>query len=411
VTVFEKPAKAPAGLHDALRDLGWPYALNGLAAFVFSCTGPVAIVIAVATAGGLTQNDIASWLFGGFALGGLITIGFSLAYRQPLSFAWTIPGTVLLGSALDHMSLQEAIGAYWVSGALMVALAISGWVRTALRLTPLPIVMAMVAGVFLSFALNVVQAFSDEPWIAASMIAAYVAAANLKSLERAVPPILAALAVGAAVAVFSGAIRDPGPAPALLALPNVTLPAFSLQALLELVLPLTVTVIAVQNAQGFAILQSTGHRAPVNTMTAACGFGSIAFGVVGCVCTCVTGPANAILASYGERERQYSAAIVYGALGVLFGVFAATMTWLALLLPTAYIATLGGLGVLRVLQGAFVTAFSARFSLGALITFVVTISNITILNVGAPFWGLSFGLLASALLERDDFRALREARS
>ena len=58
---------------------------------------------------------------------------------------------------------------------------------------------------------------------------------------------------------------------------------------------------------------------------------------------------------------------------------------------------------------AFVTAFSARCSLGALITVVVTISDITILNMGASFWGLLFGLLASALLEREDFRTVREA--
>ena len=142
-------------------------------------------------------------------------------------------------------------------------------------------------------------------------------------------------------------------------------------------------------------------------MTAACGIGSIAFAVVGCVCTCVTGPSNAILTSYGARERQYTAAVIFGVLGILFGVLAAATTWLALLLPTAYIATLGGLGVLRALQGAFVTAFSKRFTLGALVTFVVTVSDVSIYNIGAPFWGLVFGLLTSALLERTDFRELR----
>jgi benzoate membrane transport protein len=33
--------------------------------------------------------------------------------------------------------------------------------------------------------------------------------------------------------------------------------------------------------------------------------------------------------------------------------------------------------------------------MGALITFMVTISDHTILNIGAPFWGLVFGVAAS----------------
>ncbi len=39
---------------------------------------------------------------------------------------------MLLGSALGQMSIQEAVGAVWVSGALTLSLALSGWIRTAL---------------------------------------------------------------------------------------------------------------------------------------------------------------------------------------------------------------------------------------------------------------------------------------
>jgi benzoate membrane transport protein len=69
---------------------------------------------------------------------------------------------------------------------------------------------------------------------------------------------------------------------------------------------------------------------------------------------------------------------------------------------------LGGLGILPILQGAFVTAFKSSFSLGALAAFVVTISDVTIFNIGAPFWGLVFGCLMSIVLEADDFRKLRQ---
>ena len=74
--------------------------------------------------------------------------------------------------------------------------------------------------------------------------------------------------------------------------------------------------------------------------------------------------------------------------------------------PPAFIATLAGLALLRVLESAFVTSFQKRNSLGALICFLVTIADQSVLNIGAPFWGLVSGLLISRLLERNDFRSL-----
>ena len=58
--------------------------------------------------------------------------------------------------------------------------------------------------------------------------------------------------------------------------------------------------------------------------------------------------------------------------------------------------------MLRALQQAFVTAFSTTFTLGALVTFVVTISGLALFNIHAAFWGLVIGYAASRLLERPD---------
>ena len=88
---------------------------------------------------------------------------------------------------------------------------------------------------------------------------------------------------------------------------------------------------------------------------------------------------------------------------MVFGLFAPLFTTLMLATPGAFIATLAGLAMLRVLQAAFVAAFSSRFTLGALITFVVTVADVKILNVGAAFWGLVAGFFVSWLLERSDF--------
>ena len=61
--------------------------------------------------------------------------------------------------------------------------------------------------------------------------------------------------------------------------------------------------------------------------------------------------------------------------------------------------------MLRVLQSAFVIAFNDRFSLGALIAFLVTVADVPLMNVGAAFWGLLSGFAISWSLERADFAA------
>jgi benzoate membrane transport protein len=170
--------------------------------------------------------------------------------------------------------------------------------------------------------------------------------------------------------------------------------------MVELVLPLAITVLAVQNAQGVAILASNGHQAPVNAITAACGVGSIVTGLFGAVSTCLTGPVSAVLSSTGERHRQYTGALLFCLLAVAFGALAPFFTRLLLATPPAFIATLAGLAMLRVLQTAFAASFGGRFSFGALISLLVTVADVPILHIGAPFWGLVFGLAVAWLLER-----------
>ena len=108
-----------------LADFGGLYAVNAFIAFVFAASAPVAIVLAVGTRGGLTPDDLASWLFGAFFLNGLISIAFCWWYRQPLVFFWSIPGSVLLGPALGHLTFPEVIGAFLATGVLMLVLGLS----------------------------------------------------------------------------------------------------------------------------------------------------------------------------------------------------------------------------------------------------------------------------------------------
>jgi benzoate membrane transport protein len=400
--LIERPPRPLAGPGRLLRDLGPLYAANGLIGMIFSATGPVAVILAVGTAGRLSPAELASWIFGVFFLNGLLTVLFCWLYRQPLAFFWTIPGTVLVGPALGHLSFAEVVGAYYATGFLMLVLGLSGWVRRAMAAVPMPIVMAMVAGVFLRFGTDLVHAMRDDLAIAGPMVLAFLLASVWPRTW--LPPIIVALVVGVVAVALSGRF-DPGAgAPQWLAAPVWQAPAWSVQALVELVVPLAITVLVVQNGQGVAVLRAARHEPPVNAITVACGVWSLLAATVGAVSTCLTGPTNALLSASGERARQYTAGVCCGVLAIGFGLFAPVFTRLMLAAPAAFVAVLAGLAMLRVLQAAFVTAFATRFTLGALVTFVVTVADVSVFNIGAAFWGLVAGLGVSALLERPDFR-------
>lgn len=395
---FPRPLAGPRTLR---ADFGASYTANGLIGLIFAATGPVAVILAVGTQGGLSQAEISSWIFGVFLLNGILTVLMCWLYRQPLAFFWTIPGTVLVGPALGHLSFAEVIGAFFATGALILVLGLTGWVRRAMDLIPMPIVMAMVAGVFLRFGTGLVEALGDVV-VTVPMVVVFLVLSTWAWLGTRIPPILGALVVGAVAVAVSGRF-NPGPTTGWIAAPGLQTPQWSLQATIELVVPLAITVLVVQNGQGIAVLRSAGHAAPVNAVTLACGLWSMLAAAVGSVSTCLTGPTNALLVASGERSRHYTAGICCGLLAILFGLFAPLFTTLMLATPPAYIATLAGLAMLRVLQASFVTAFATRFTLGALVTFIVTVSDVTVLNIGAAFWGLVAGLLVSLLLERPHF--------
>ena len=395
------------GFGQALRDFGSEYGINAFVAFIFAASGPVAIILSVGTRGGLSESDLASWLFGCFFINGLVSIGFCWLYRQPLVFFWTIPGTVLVGPALGHLSFPEVIGAFLATGLLMLVLGLSGWVRRCMEAVPMPIVMGMVAGVFMRFGLDLVFAIRDDFWLAAPMTVTFLALSALPRFARMMPPLIGALIVGAVAIAILGSFNPTEATMLSVARPNLYMPVFSWPAMVELVVPLAITVLVVQNGQGFAVLKAAGHEPPINAITVACGAGSLVSAMVGSVSSCLTGPVNAIISGSGLKERHYTAGLLVGILALVFGLLAPVFTHLLLATPPAFIATLAGLAMLRVLQTAFSVAFKDRFTFGALLTFIVTVANVAIFNIGAPFWGLVFGFALSWLLERKDFEAQR----
>ena len=399
-----EPIQQPLpGIRKIISDFSVIHLSNAVIAFLFAASAPIAIVLAIGADDGLTEAEMASWIFGGFALNGLLCIIISIAYRQPLAFLWTIAGSVLVGSALQQSSFPEVIGAFCVTGLLLLVLGLSGWVKRIMAVLPLPIVMAMVAGVYLKFGLDLIHALGDDPKVAVPMTAAFILLSLKSSVAKRFPPMIGVLVVGIMAVIIAGSFHPDTKFHYQLVTPTIFQPEFSLATMVELVIPLTVTVLAAQNAQGIVILRNVGHNPPSNIITAACGGLSIITSIFGSVSTCLTGPVNAILSSGGKVEQQYIAAVIIGLLAFMFGIHAPLLTKFLLAMPASFIATLAGLALIQILQSSFVVSFGGAFTLGALVSFLVTLADQSLFNIGAPFWGMVFGLATSWLLERKDF--------
>lgn len=406
-TTVERPRRRLARPSQVAADFGFTYATNGLIGLIFFASGPVAVILAAGSAGNLSAAQLSSWIFGVFVLNGILTVIASWVYRMPLAFAWTIPGTVLVGASLRHLSWAEVRGAFLVTGIVILAIGLTRRVHAVMSLLPTPIVMGMVAGVFLQFGLDVVNAIGSDPWVAVPIIVAFFALQIHSGVSRWMPPIIGAFLVGAAAVAATGEFAPRDGVSGVIAAPVLQMPEFTVRALLGLVVPLAITVIVVQNGQGVAVLRAAGHRPPVNVVTIACGVWSAAASTIGAISSCLAGPTNALLVSSGDRSRQYTAGLTFGVLAVIVGVLAPGFVGLMLAMPAAFIACIGGLALLGALQNAFRAAFESRFTMGALVTFLVSISDLSILNIGSAFWGLLAGVAVSWAVERNDFREVR----
>ncbi|ALP50825.1 benzoate/H(+) symporter BenE family transporter [Corynebacterium glutamicum] len=395
----EKPELPRPTFAEIKRDLGPQEIGNGLVALIFSASGPIAVILAAAAAGDLSPDQTSSWIFGAFLGNGLLTLWLTYLYRSPQAYFWTIPGTVIVGDSLTHLSFAEVIGAYLVTGVVVFALGWTGLIGRIMAVLPPTIVMAMVAGIFLRFGLDLIDASVTDPLIALPMVIVFVALSMSPRIASIAPPVAVAAVVGTIVAITSGKLAPGILANGIISRPVFTTPEFSFAAIMELVVPLAITVVIVQNGQGVAVLKAAGHRPGVNLAAAASGLWSLPMALIGNITTCLTGPTNALIVAGAKSHRHYTAAMVTAIGAIIVGLFSPTFVGFMLAMPISFIAALAGIAMLTPLKNAFIAGFSGAYSTGALVCFLVTVSEISILGITAPFWGIVFGWLIGWLLD------------
>jgi benzoate membrane transport protein len=380
------------------RDLNLSAATAGFVAVLVGFTSSVAIVFQAALAFGATPELITSWMW---ALGlgmGLCSAIPSLILKQPVMVAWSTPGAAVLATAglAGGFSMAQAVGAFMACAALIILVGATGWFERVMNRIPVAIASALLAGVLARFGLQAFEAAQTAlPLVAlvALMLLAYLL--TRRALPRYAVPIT--LLVSVIYVMLAGQFKQ-GTVVLELARPIFTAPEFSLAAMVSLALPLFVVTMASQNLPGVAAIRAAGYAMPISriiTMTGVATLLLAPFGGFALNLSAITAAICMGEEAHADREKRYTAAAACGALYVLIGLFGAAVTGLLLAFPHELVLAIAGIALLGSIGGGLHAALKKETDReAALITFLVTLSGLTLWGVGSAFWGVVAGAIA-----------------
>lgn len=369
----------------------------GLIAVTVSYAGPLLVVFQAAKAANLTDSILSSWIWAISFSSGLVGIILSIWFKTPIITAWSTPGAVLLVSGWAAYTYSDAIGAFIFSGIIATILGASGLFSAVMKRIPHTIIAAMLAGILLKFGVDVFISAKEFPLLAVPMIVCYFIS------KRLIPrySVAATLLIGIFVAYYLNCL-DFGSISVSLVNPLFIQPTFSIEALVGLGIPLCIVTMAAQNATGIGLLKVDGYNTPASPLVTMTGTASVLFapfGAHGINLAAITAAICTGKEAHADPDKRYIAGIACGVFYVLISFFGATIASVFSVFPNVLIAIIAGLALLGSLNSSLSSALSDDSQKeSALITFLVTISEISIVGVGAPFWGLLAGMAANYIL-------------
>ena len=377
------------------KDLSLSAFTAGFVAVLVGFTSSVAIVFQAALAFNATPEIISSWMW---ALGlgmGLCTLVPSLILRQPVMVAWSTPGAAVLATAglAGGFSMAEAVGAFLVCGALITLAGVTGWFERVMNRIPMAIASALLAGVLARFGLQAFAAAQTALALVLLMLGTYLLGKRLVPRYAVVLTLAVAIAYAAASGgmVWSRVTLD-------FAVPVFTAPSFSLGAITSLALPLFVVTMASQNLPGVAAIRAAGYDMPISKLITVTGVAMLVLAPFGAFALCLSAITAAICMGREAHEdpaKRYTAAVSCGALYVLIGIFGAAVTGLLTAFPKELVVAIAGLALLGTIGSGLAVALKDEgHREAALITFLVTLSGVSIAGIGSAFWGVVAGAIA-----------------
>ncbi len=383
-----------------LKDLSLSAAIAGFVTVLVGYTSSAAIVFSAARAAGATPAELASWMW---ALGlgmGLTCIGLSLRFRVPVVTAWSTPGAALLATSAAGLPMSAAIGAFLVSGALMVLAGATGLFERSMSRIPVPLASGMLAGVLLRFGMDAFVAMKTQPGLALAMFAAYLLGRRLWPRYA----VVGVLGTGVAAAAAMGQLGLEA-VHLELTRPVFTAPTFTAGAVVGVAIPLFVVTMASQNVPGVAVMRAAGYGAtPISplvtwtgvTTVALAPFGGYAFNLAAITAALCMGRE-----AHEDPARRYVASVFAGLFYLVLGLFGATVGALFAAFPKELVMAVAGLALVNTIASGLTAATKDDGQReAALITFLVTASGVSLLGVGAAFWGLVAGVVALLALRK-----------
>lgn len=379
-----------------LGDLPHPV-IAGLISVIVNYGGTFILVFQAAKVAGLSPELTASWVWSVSIGVGLTGLFLSWRHREPIITAWSTPAAAFLVSALATTPYAEAVGAYMISAAAFVALGLSGCFERVIRLIPPALASGLLAGILLQFGIGAFGGANVDPLLVGLLVVAYVVLKRFSARYA----VVGILILGLTFLLTQDRVDLSG-LRLQLAAPVFTMPAFSLNALLSVALPLFLITLTGQYMPGMLVLRNDGFKTSANPIVTATGlgslimapFGSHAFNIAAITAAIATGKE-----AHEDPTKRWIAGIAAGCFYVLVGVFGVTLAAVFMAFPATFITTLAGLALLGTIGGSLAGAMADPASReAALITFLASAANIKLLGIGGAFWGLLIGFAAYLVL-------------
>ncbi|NLJ51241.1 MAG: benzoate/H(+) symporter BenE family transporter [Alcaligenaceae bacterium] len=376
-----------------MRDWSLSAWMTGFLAVLISYSGPLVIFIQAANVGGMSPEMLSSWIWAISIGAGVSGIALSIFLKTPIITAWSAPGTALLLHLFPKITMPEVVGAYLTAAIITTIIGLSGYFERIVKFVPQGIAAAMIAGILFQFGMQAFVASSELPGVVMAMVAVYLIC------RRFAPTLTVILvAVTGFACVFFLDLATLSEVKIALAKPIFTLPEFSLSVFFSFTIPLVVVSLTGQYLPGLVILRLDGYQQQSRAIVGGTSLISIVmafFGGISIVLAAITAALCTGKESHPDPKKRYVAGIANGVFYLIGGTFAGTIVLLFNAIPSAVIAALAGLALIGAIV-ANIRLLSANSSYiePAVITFLVTASNMSIGGMGSAFWGIILGMVA-----------------
>jgi benzoate membrane transport protein len=383
---------AQAAPAHVIKDLSPAAVSAGFVATLVGFTSTIALIFHAARSLGASPDQVSSWVL---ALGlgmGLTTLGLSIWARAPILITWSTPGAAVIASAAAGVSLPEATGAFVVCGVLMLLCGVTGWFERVMDRIPVALASALLAGILTKFALLAFAGATGQPLLVVGMLLTYLVGKRWWPRYA----VLGVLLLGTGLAAAQGLLNTQA-LNLSWAQPVWVTPAWSWHAVIGMGLPLFIVTMASQAVPGVAAIRVAGYKPAVSPLMTWSGvatvlgapFGGYTFNLAAITAAIVLSPH-----AHADASKRYTAAVMAGLFYIAMGLLGGAVAGLLTAFPPALIMGVAGLALLGTIgSGLAASLRDERYREAALITFLVTLSGVTLWGVGSAFWGLVAGTL------------------